>query len=72
VVNFMPSGVQIREAASWSTRCPERCSVKVAEDEGGSVGVVDGFAGGTVEGLVQDAVADVLHIGAVEVLQLCP
>ncbi len=43
---------------------------EVSEDEGGSIGVLDGLAGGTVQGFVKDSVTNVLRVRAVEALEL--
>ncbi len=45
---------------------------EVAEDQCGAVGVLDGLAGRAVQGLVEDAGADDLRVGAVEVPELGP
>ncbi len=43
---------------------------EVAEDQGGAVGVLDGLAGRSVQGLLEDAGPDGGRVGAVHTLQL--
>jgi hypothetical protein len=43
---------------------------QVTEDQGGPIRVLDGFAGRAVESFLEDAVANVLWVGAVEVFEV--
>lgn len=43
---------------------------EVSEDEGCSIGVLDGLARRTVQGLVKDSITNVLWVRAIEVLEL--